>query len=192
MSVVQQSQPTARRVRRQKSQWHWAGQILSWLLLLLVLAAVLATIVVPRIGGAQSYTVLTGSMEPGLPPGTLAVVKPIDPAELAIGDIVTYQIKSGEPAVVTHRVIAVTASTDGQLRFITQGDANNAPDEQSVRPVQIRGKLWYSLPLVGYLNTAISGEAHIWLLWIAVAGLLGYAAFMLVSAYLERRRGVRK
>lgn len=190
MSVLEQSRPAARRLRRKRSSWYWAGQVLSWLLLMVVLAGVLAVIVVPRVAGAQSYTVLTGSMEPGLPPGSLAVVKPVDPKDLAIGDVITYQIKSGEPAVVTHRIVAVTASTDGQLRLITQGDANNAPDTESVRPVQVRGELWYSLPLLGYLNNAITGEWHIWLLWTAVGGLLAYAAFMLVSAYLDKRREV--
>ena len=50
----------------------WAGQILSWLLLLTVLAIAAVMIVIPRIGGATAYTVLTGSMAPGMPPGSLA------------------------------------------------------------------------------------------------------------------------
>ena len=45
--------------------------------------AVLAlTIVIPRLTGSTPYTVLTGSMVPTYPPGTLIVVKPEDPAAL--------------------------------------------------------------------------------------------------------------
>ncbi|WP_394941395.1 signal peptidase I [Psychromicrobium sp. YIM B11713] len=190
MTITTQPPVVRPRRPRLKGPLWWFWQVLSWLVLLIALAWLLATIVVPRLSGAQAYTVLTGSMEPRYPPGTLVVVKTVDPADLAIGDVVTYQIKSGEPAVVTHRIVAVSATTGGELRFVTQGDANNAPDSESVRPVQIRGELWYSVPFAGYLNSAISGEAHIWLLWIAVALLLGYAAFMLVSAALDRKRRV--
>lgn len=162
--------------------------MLSWLSLLVVLAVLAAVVVVPRLGGATAYTVLTGSMRPGLPPGSLAVVKPVDPATLAIGDVVTYQMASGEPAVITHRVVGMGYTSGGELQLTTQGDANNSPDEVAVRPVQVRGKLWYSLPLLGYANSAISGEAHIWLLWLVVGALLAYAAFMLVAAGVERWR----
>ena len=46
---------------------------------------------------------LTSSMEPGLPPGTLVIVKPIDPVDVRIGTVITYQLESGKPTVVTHR-----------------------------------------------------------------------------------------
>lgn len=164
----------------------WLGQIVSWLILLIVLAVAAVMIVVPRVGGATAYTVLTGSMEPGMPPGSLAVVRPVDPAHLRTGDVITYQLKSGEPAVVTHRIVGVGATTRGELRFTTRGDANTAEDPP-VQPEQIRGRLWYQMPWLGYVNTALTGSQRQWLSVAIAAGLFGYAALMLGSAWRERR-----
>lgn len=166
----------------------WSGQIVSWVFLMLVLAVIGLLIAVPRLSGAETYTVLTGSMLPGIQPGDLVVVKTVPADQVAIGSVVTYQVVSGQSAVVTHRVVGLSVGTDGSQRFITQGDANNAPDPDSVRPVQLRGVLWYSVPLLGYLNAAISGDWHMVLLVLAVAALLGYAVVMLLSAWRDRHR----
>ena len=163
----------------------WIGQTASWLVLFVVLALVAVMIVIPRAGGATAYTVLTGSMRPGLPPGTLAVVRPLDPQEIRAGDVVTYQLKSGEPGVVTHRVVGVGATTGGEQRFTLRGDANNTNDAP-ILPEQVRGRLWYSVPLLGFVNSAITGQQRALLLGLTVAGLLGYAAFMCVSALRDR------
>ncbi|ALE07611.1 hypothetical protein AL755_06255 [Arthrobacter sp. ERGS1:01] len=166
----------------------WIGQTASWLALFTVLALAVIMVVLPRAAGGTAYTVLTGSMEPGMPPGTLAVVRPVDPATLRTGDVVTYQMKPGEPDVVTHRIIAVGSTLGGQATFITQGDANNSADPE-VLPEQIRGRLWYSVPYLGYINTALTNQQRGVLLWLAVAALLGYSAFMAVSAVRDKTRG---
>lgn len=165
----------------------WAGQIASWLVLLTILAVAAVMIVIPRMGGATAYTVLTGSMAPGMPSGSLAVVRPVDPATLRTGDVITYQIKSGEPAVVTHRVVGVGHTLGGELRLTARGDANTANDPP-VLPEQIRGSLWYQAPWLGHINSALTGSQRQWLTIIAVAGLLGYSAFMAASAVRDRLR----
>jgi signal peptidase I len=158
---------------------------MSWLILLSVVAVLLAAIVVPRSTGSSAYTVLTVSMRPSLPPGTLVVAKPVPPSELRVGDVVTYQIRSGEPEVVTHRITAVTPTLGGELMFTTQGDANPVGDEKPVKAGQIRGVLWYSVPFVGFVNSWLSGEQRIWAVGTAAVLLLGYAAFMCTAAVAE-------
>lgn len=181
--------PTSRRAaklqREKAGMLWWIGQTGSWLVLFVVLALVAVMIVIPRVGGATAYTVLTGSMRPGLPPGTLTVVRPVDPLEIRTGDVVTYQLKSGEPGVVTHRVIGVGVTTGGDQRFTLRGDANNTNDAP-ILPEQIRGRLWYSVPLLGFVNSAITGQQRALLLGLTIAGLLGYAAYMCVSALRDR------
>lgn len=46
---------------------------------------------VPKIMGYQTYDVLTGSMEPELPVGSLILVETVDPALLVEGDIITFE-----------------------------------------------------------------------------------------------------
>jgi signal peptidase len=170
---------------------HYLGVGISAGLLALVALIAVMAIVLPAATGSVPMTILTGSMTPTYPPGTLIVVQPVDPATLRIGDPITYQIQSGKPAVVTHRIIAVTSSSDGSRTFTTQGDANSAADENPVLPVQVRGKVWYSIPYLGWVNTVVNGESRAWLIPVIAGALLLYAGYMAASGVAEavkRRR----
>ena len=148
-------------------------------------------IVIPAFTGSIPMTILTSSMEPTYPPGTLVIVRPTDPAEVRIGDALTYQIKSGEAAVVTHRVIAIENNSNGEISYTTQGDNNGLPDELAVRPVQIKGTVWYSLPWIGHVNTLINGDARAWVVPLLATALLLYAGYAFTSAVvtsIRRRR----
>ena len=164
------------------------ARVLAWVVILAATAALCAAVLVPRVAGATPYAVLTGSMRPDLPPGALVVVRPVAEQDLAIGQVVTYQLASGEPAVVTHRVVAVGYDGRGDLRLQTQGDANDIPDAAWVRPEQVRGELWYAVPLLGYAHAWLSGQQHERLTQLTAAGLLGYAAWMFLGALRSRRR----
>ncbi|MDQ0677544.1 signal peptidase [Arthrobacter pascens] len=170
----------------------WLRQIASWVLLLSMFSLLVVVVAVPRFTGSTPYTVLTGSMRPGMPPGSLVVTRPVQAAELKVGDAITYQIRSGEPEVVTHRIKSISRTLGGEALFTTQGDANPVPDETLVKARQIRGVVWYSMPLLGYVNVWLTGEQHIWAVGVAVALLLGYSAFMCNAAVVESRRSKRR
>ncbi|UJC77456.1 signal peptidase I [Rhodococcus erythropolis] len=178
---------STKRIERTGPLW-WFTSIVSWTLLLAISAVIVATIVVPFFAGAQRFTILTGSMRPTYNPGSLVVVKPVDPSELGIGTPITYQLESGQPTVVTHRIIATSENQKGERTFITQGDANGERDEKEVRPVQIRGKVWYSLPYLGYVNTWLTGEQRTVIVVIVVTALLLYAAYMMISGIRDGRK----
>lgn len=161
--------------------------MLSWSVLLLLAGAVAAAVVVPRLVGGQAFGVLTGSMRPTYPPGSLVVTRPVDPAAVAVGSVITYQLRSGESAVVTHRVVAVSRDTRGELSFRTRGDANGAADPAPVRAAQLRGEVWYAVPLLGRVNRWLTGRHRLWLGGVVVAGLLAYATSMFAQAARERR-----
>lgn len=165
----------------------WVRAIGGWFVLLTVVAFVAVTVAAPRLAGGAAYTVTTGSMRPGLPEGTLIAIRPADPFELGIGDVITYQVASGQAAVVTHRIVGVTYVADGGIAFRTRGDANGGTDPDPVRPVQIRGQLWYALPHVGRLNALVSSGGRPILLYAVGAALLAYAGWMFVSAGRDRR-----
>lgn len=176
-----------------RSTLRWIGRIASYSALLLAVFAALVLVVIPMATGSQTYTVLTGSMQPNYPPGTLIVVKPVAAEQLAIGDVVTYQMNPGQPEVVTHRITGFGVAQDGQRTFATQGDANNSPDDRAVLPVQVRGKLFYSVPVLGYaanwLNQGfdqVGGKGPIILLLVGL--LFAYGLFMFVQAWRERRK----
>ena len=166
----------------------WIGQVIAWFVITAVVVMLAVCVVIPRIGGATPYSILTSSMEPDFPPGSLVVIKPVDTKDLKVGDVVTYQLKSGDPTVVTHRVVAVTTTKQGgDLRFHTQGDANNTPDAKLVLPEQIKGKLWYSAPQLGRVTNLIDNAQRHAISVVIVGGLLAYAAYMFVSSARDRR-----
>src|SRR3546814_18444051 len=62
------------------------------------------TVIIPKATGSTSLTVLTGSMSPAIPPGSIVLVKPTDPSTIEAGEVITYQAEPGKAASVTHRV----------------------------------------------------------------------------------------
>lgn len=172
---------TAGRIQKSwyESPWRIAGRAVSIALVVTVVALIAALLVVPRVAGGSSLTVLTGSMEPTLAPGDVVAVRGVAPdevcTEIGVGDIVTFLPEPGNPALITHRVVGKTVGTfdDGtDCRLITQGDANSAADA-AVSPEQVRGSFLYSLPALGWVRQWVS--ENLMTLGIALsAGLLGY------------------
>ena len=177
-----------------RSALRWVGRVLAWAVILGAACSLIVGVLIPRLAGATPYAILTGSMTPRLPAGTLVVVRPVDPSRIRVGDVITYQIASGDPTVVTHRVVTqgVNVAT-GQFLFQTRGDANNATDPGWVQPVQIKGELWYSVPWLGWVNRLMTTAQHRWAVVVVAAALFGYAGLMFASAFRERqrRRGAR-
>jgi signal peptidase len=168
------------------------GQTLAVLLLLAVLAIAALAIVIPRLTGSVPLTVLTSSMEPGMPPGTLAVVRPVDPDDIGVGDIVTYQIRVDVPGVISHRVVGITVGADGRRLFTFKGDNNTAVDPDRVVPAQIMGRVWYSIPGLGFVNTTVAGNAKTWIVPTLGIALIGYALVLVVRALVGARSGRRR
>lgn len=154
----------------------------------LVLALAALLVVVPKATGSTPLTVLTSSMEPTFPPGTLLVVRPVDTDLVEPGDVLTYQLESGEAAVVTHRVVQVVSSSDGTRSFVMRGDANGSVDADAVMPVQVRGAVWYSLPLVGWVAQAVGGEGRGWVATAVGVALCLYSVVALAAGVRRRRR----
>lgn len=166
------------------------AQGFSWAVLLFLVVVALAVIVVPAVTRSTPYTILTSSMVPVYPPGAMVIVRPVATEDIHIGTVITYQLKSGEPELVTHRVIAINQPNlvGGEPTFITKGDANDIADENPVQVVQIRGKVWYSVPYIGWINNIITGHSRAVAVPLIVGGLFLYAGYQLVSAGFERRR----
>jgi signal peptidase I len=175
--------------QRQHGIVHYVGLGISIGVLGLILLLALVVIVVPKIAGATPMTILTSSMEPTLPPGTLIVVKPTPINKIGIGDVLTYQIRSGDPAVVSHRVIGVSSVSDGTFTFVTKGDNNDQAD-LAVIEAQVKGTVWYSVPWLGYVNNAVGGQERSWIVPVIAVLLLAYAGYLVTSGTISsvRRR----
>jgi signal peptidase len=166
-----------------------AGKAFNLLVMMVAIFAALVLIVIPKVTGSQTYTVLTSSMAPKFPPGTFLVVKPVDFDELQYGDVVTFQMYSGRPEVETHRIIGFGATQEGEKTLITKGDNNGVNDAEPVRELQVKGKLFYAVPFVGYAANALgNADRNLWTT-LAAAGLMGYGGLLVLKGIRGRERG---
>ena len=148
------------------------------LLLLGLIVVVLVAVALGRgapLVGRESIVIGGGSMEPAIPLGAAIVVGPVDPASLAVGDVVSLNVGESH-TTFTHRVVAVVDRADG--RWIrTKGDANAEPDPTLVPARDVIGRVEIALPYFGYLLTLLS-------LPVGVIFVLGLAATLLAIAWL--------
>lgn len=177
------------RTRHRAPAWiQWIGQTVSFIALCVSALAAVVLIVVPLATGSQTYSVLTSSMAPHYAPGTFLVVKPQNIDTLAVGDVITYQIDSGRPEVITHRIISVTGGQDGDRQFITQGDNNDVADPDPVREVQVRGKLFYAVPYVGFAANALGQTDRGPIITVLAVVLIAGGAFTMIRGAIKDRR----
>lgn len=163
------------------------GSGVAFLMLLIAAFFALVMVVVPMATGSQTYTVLTSSMAPKYAPGTFLAVKPTAFSDLRVGDVITYQIESGKPDVITHRITAIGATQQGARILTTKGDNNSLPDALPVQEVQIKGKLLYAVPYLGYVAHTVGQDRDLLLPVIAMA-LIAFGGFSMVKGAQEKKR----
>lgn len=137
-----------------KSLWN----ILSWVFVaaFAVFALLLAGV---RFAGFEVFAVLSGSMEPEYPTGSLLYVRKVSPDTLVPGDVITFLLEDDTPA--THRITEILTENGVHL-FVTKGDANEFPDASPVRPENILGKPVFVLPHLGRLSGILGTTAGRW------------------------------
>lgn len=92
--------------------------------------------------------VLSGSMEPELHTGSLAVTQPVNPGSIQAGDIITFHDNSGRGILITHRVTEVW--DNNPVYYQTKGDACEQDDPFIVSSKNLVGKVTFNLPVAGY------------------------------------------
>ncbi len=135
-----------------------------------LLAFLLMIVFVPRLAGYETYYIKTGSMAPVIPKGSLVFVKKVDFANVKPGDIMTFH-NDDETEFFTHRVIEIDKNNQ---MFVTKGDANKEEDPAPTSYYFAKGRVDFSIPLVGYIAeflNSVVGKVVIcaaYLAWIAV------------------------
>jgi len=97
----------------------------------------------------DTRSVLTGSMEPAIPTGSIVFIVPKD--TYSEGDIITYSRKASQMEIpITHRIMGAEM-VDGQFIYVTQGDANEYADTAAVYEDEVLGKVVGHVPFLGKL-----------------------------------------
>lgn len=150
-------------------------------LLLIVLIAVCLPLTVPRMLGYNIYTVVSGSMEPAIPTGSLVYINNMDPKDVQEEDVIAFYSAMDEGSIITHRVVV---NSTVMKEFVTKGDAN---EEQDMNPIPYQnfiGKVVLTVPKAGGLAQAFTSTAG----KIAAASLIALAVVLhLLASVLAGR-----
>lgn len=156
----------------------WKMLVRIWNAVLAVLLALVAALVIAfagvRLIGLTPYAVLSGSMEPELPVGSLIYVRAVDPSEVVVGDTITFKLESG--TLVTHEVYEIDAAarefkTHGIANVDSQG--NISPDAVPVPWSSLIGTVVACVPLLGYVNAFVTQPPGVFMVIAGVAVVIG-------------------
>ena len=150
-----------------RSGSRWVHKTISVLVTALMIGAcVLAGLMVlPTLLGYQRYVIISGSMEPTLPVGSVVYDEVVPVADLEVGDIITFvpppEFDIDDP--VTHRIVQILEVGDdvegvpaGERLFRTKGDANEDVDPwRMVLDGDEQGRVAHHIPYVGYVYMAL-------------------------------------
>lgn len=128
--------------------------------------------------GLKSTSVVTGSMAPTIPQGSLAIINPsVKGEQIQTGDVVAFNIGQQEGHLCLHRAITVN-SEGGDI--VTQGDANTSADLQPVRFSSVRGKVIASFPYLGYALVWANSN------WIYIVMMGSASVLMVIACFLAQ------
>ncbi|RIX30074.1 signal peptidase I [Amnibacterium setariae] len=177
--LVRGRRPSAGRPAPAPSAAGWVLVVIAGLCrsLLLTGVALASWTVVPGLVGLHATTVMSGSMEPRFQVGDAVVAKPVQRADLAIGQVLLFDDPDERGALRMHRLVAAR----GQV-LTTKGDANDVRDSSTVPFSAVQG--------VGFLRVPYAGLPAYWIRTGQLQPLLltGTAAVLLaVGTLLDRR-----
>lgn len=153
----------------------------------LILAAVILSclpLTIPRLMGYEIYNVVSGSMEPEIPVGSVVYVGKTAPENIAENDVIAFV--SGL-SVITHRVV-VNNLVEGE--FVTKGDANAGEDFNTVPYAHLVGRVEYHFPVLGHLMALYTGTVG--KLYAVCFAACGAMLNMLAGRMRDRQREARE
>ena len=125
------------------------------------------------------YNVVSGSMEPAIPVGSVLYVEQVEPEEVEEGDVIAFHSAG---AVISHRVVRHRV-VEGE--FVTKGDANSREDLAPVDYASLIGRVECHIPVLGSILTLMAGTAgKVYAAVFAACGVM----FHMLAAILRGRR----
>ncbi len=164
-------------------------KIVSTSLMILVMIPAMLLVGV-KLFGIEVLTILSPSMEPKYPTGSLIYLVDVDKvSDLKIGDVITFQIT--DKTTATHRIKEIIPDENNPkiLRFRTKGDNNDTYDGKLVEFKDVKGKAVFCIPLLGYL--AMYMQTRVGSI-VAIAAALAVIMFVMIVDIITDDKGKNK
>ena len=166
-----QSVPQAA-TRRPRSIGSAVGQFLGLVVLGVAVLFLLSLTVGPLVLPYKALTVYSGSMEPTIHTGSVAIDVPIAAQDVKVGDIITFVRPDNRNELVTHRVLQIETGPNGR-QWITRGDANSVADSWRVAASGSGYKYVFSIPYCGFVLAWLQSPIGRLLFLVIPAAALG-------------------
>lgn len=141
--------------RKKKKRGNVPGRICSvtGMAMIVIVILLCSLLVLPGVFGFRMYNVLSGSMEPAIPVGSLLYVREGMAEDVQEEEVIAFYSSLEDGGIITHRVVKnnVVSGT-----FRTKGDANEKEDPTPVPYENYIGRVALSVPYVGKLLTIMT------------------------------------
>lgn len=136
------------------------------------------------IGGYRMFSVATGSMIPVYEVGDILVSKEIDAQEIKVGDDIVYKGEKGsfQDKVITHRVISIESTEDGNYKIVTKGVANEEQDPE-INQTQVYGKIVYKIKTLSLLGRLTK---NIYVFYFIIFVPIGVIIYQIIKNLFEK------
>ena len=152
---------------------------------ILVLMISLAVMLIGfRLVGFTPYSILSPSMTPKYPVGSLVYIKEVDTKDLKIGDDISF-VFDEKLTVVTHQIVDIDQKAE---LFTTKGLANDSNDAKPVYFENIIGKVSFCIPLLGFISNFITSPLG---LIISIAVILMWAIVIYIMEMKKNNKNIK-
>ncbi|HLT68206.1 MAG TPA: signal peptidase I [Microbacterium sp.] len=173
-AVVVESRAAMRRARRRRPRpVSVIGDALLWIAAALGLVCLVLTVLAFTLH-ISLIMFRTGSMDPTIPTGSVAIVREIPASDIAVGDIVTVD-RGDDQLPITHRVTSVGPGATEAERILTmRGDANEQDDPYPYTVTSVR-EVIFSVPGLAQGIASLGNPLVMGALTLAAGLLVGWA-----------------
>ena len=130
--------------------------------------------------GIKPLVFRSGSMEPAISTGALALAKTVPATELAVGDVISVDNDQG--VRITHRVVELESAGADTVLATLKGDANNVADRLSYTITEA-DRVFISVGALGYVVAWLSSPLATFL----GGGLVGAVLVIAFGRTKDRR-----
>lgn len=142
-----------------------------------------------------AYVIISPSMVPNINVYDAVVTMRVSESKIKLYDVITFLSQEidtkGTP--ITHRVVGVLETSDGERAYRTKGDANPSEDRALIRQSEVLGKVMLRIPMIGYVKTFLSSKIG-WLIAIVFpcVGIIGYDILKLTGLIKVKNENNKK
>ncbi|NMM84408.1 signal peptidase I [Rhodococcus sp. SRB_17] len=130
--------------------------------------------------GIKPLVFRSGSMEPEISTGALALAKTVPASDLAVGDVISVDNDQG--VRITHRVVELESAGGDTVLATLKGDANNVADQMPYTITEA-DRVFFSVGGLGYVVAWLSSPLAIFL----GGGLVGAVLVIAFGRTKDRR-----